>query len=386
MRRALVLFAAVVLGLAVGFFTKVAPLVDERLNTLIPSDTVLSTEAAHFHATLHAVDLHADALLWPRDLTQRHKNGHVDIPRLVDGNVAVQVFSAVTKTPRGLNYESNSSESDNITLLAAAERYPLRAWTSLRERALWQARRLEMAVAKSNGRLRQVRDTAELASLFVDRSQGARVVGAVLATEGLHPLEGKLANLDTLFASGFRIFGLTHFFDNEIGGSAHGLAKGGLTPFGDSVLKRIEQLGGIVDVAHASPKLIADVLLATTRPLMVSHTGVQGTCPGARNLTDDQLRAIAARGGVVGIGYWEGAVCKPTLEAFSRAVVHAIGIAGEDHVSLGSDFDGSTQTPIHTGQLALVTQALQRAGLTESQVRKVIGENALRFLRANLPP
>src|SRR5690606_9614838 len=100
------------------------------------------------------------------------------------------------------------------------------------------------------------------------------------------PLEGRLENIDRMYDAGFRIMGLTHFFDNEVGGSAHGLEKGGLTPFGRRVIGRLEEKKMLVDLAHASRALIDDVLNMAERPVLVSHTGVEGTCPGPRNLTD----------------------------------------------------------------------------------------------------
>ena len=172
--------------------------------------------------------------------------------------------------------------------------------------------------------------------------------GGILATEGLHPLEGRLENVDRLYDAGFRIAGLTHFFDNELGGSAHGIHKGGLTPFGKEVVRRLEQKRILVDLAHASPRVIDDVLAQATRPVLVSHTGVQGTCPGPRNLSADHVRRIAATGGVIGIGYFRGAVCGSDAGAIVRAIRYTVNLVGVQHVALGSDFDGATGVPFDT--------------------------------------
>jgi membrane dipeptidase len=232
-----------------------------------------------------------------------------------------------------------------------------------------------------------VRTARDLAALSSARGAGGDIpVGALLATEGLHPIEGKLENLDTLVAAGFRMFGFTHFFDNEVGGSAHGTSKGGLTPFGRTIVARLDSLGMIIDLAYASPALFDDVLSLTRRPVVVSHTGVQGTCPGVRNLTDAQLRRVAEGGGLVGIGYWDGAICEPTAASFAKAVAYALRIAGDDHVALGSDFDGATITPFDATGTAVVVDALQREGLAEQQIEKVMGVNALRLLHTLLPP
>lgn len=389
--RRLIVATLVLLGAGLAAVMTVgADMADRSMNHVVtPGPYIAPPAAESLLRTLDVVDLHADALLWPRDLVQRHAYGHVDLPRLQDGRVALQLFSVVSKAPRGINYERNSDDTDNITLLAIAQRYPIRAWFSLRERARWQARRLANAAARSQRgggiTLRQVRSRADLEALLAERRAGRNAIGGLLATEGLQPIEGRLDNLDTLANEGFRLFGLTHFFDNEVGGSAHGVEQGGLTALGRAVVARIDSLGLLIDLAHASPALFDDVMGATHRPVVVSHTGVRGTCPGPRNLSDDQLRRIAARGGLVGIGYWDGAICEPTAEAFARAVVHAIAVAGEDHIALGSDFDGSTTTPFDASGMGLVVAALRDAGLTDRQVGKVMGGNALRFFLAHLP-
>jgi membrane dipeptidase len=211
-RLLLALVAVIAVGLVV-FFTRGAAMADRSMNTLLASGPFTAPPAADsLLRTIDVVDLHADALLWPRDLLERHDHGHVDLPRLQDGHVALQVFSVVTKTPRGINYERNSADTDNITILAIAERYPFRAWFDLSERARWQGKRLKDAVARSAARgdsaLRLIRSREDLAALLAARRAGKGVVGALLATEGLHPLEGRLDNLDTLAADGFRMFGV----------------------------------------------------------------------------------------------------------------------------------------------------------------------------------
>jgi membrane dipeptidase len=183
-----------------------------------------------------------------------------------------------------------------------------------------------------------------------------------------------------------RMIGLTHFFDNEVAGSSAGVAKGGLTPLGRELVKRMEARGIIVDLAHTSPTTVDEVLAMATRPVVVSHTGVKGTCDSPRNLSDDQLLRIAANGGVVGIGYWDGALCADISPAsFARAVIHAILIAGVDHVALGSDFDGATKTRFDASQLAVVTDALLALGLDSTMIAKVEGGNAIALLRRGLP-
>ena len=331
-------------------------------------------------------DLHSDFLLWSRDPLKRANRGHTDLPRLVEGNVALQVFSTVTKSPRGQNYETNSGDTDNITPLAVLQLWPPSTWRSLAARALYQARRLKEASARSGGRLTLIRTASDLDRFVQQRSTNRHMVAGLLSTEGLQALDGNLQNVERLFEAGFRMFGLTHFFDNEITGSAHGMGKAGLTPLGRQVLRRMEELQILVDLAHASPRTIQEVLGMTHRPVVVSHTGVQGTCPGTRNLSDEQLRGIAMTGGVIGIGYWEGAVCTIGAASTARAIRHAVDVAGVNHVALGSDFDGTTRMPFDTSGLAQVTQALLDQGFNPEQIALIMGGNVLRLLRATLPP
>lgn len=380
-----ILCAAAAIGL--GIFLYLPTLVDKQLNrsALLPPYQA-NAQAKALHDKLFIADLHDDALLWPRDLLRRYDYGHTDLPRLREGRVSLQVFATVTKTPKGMNFESNAGDTDNITALAMAQRWPTRTWGSLLERALYQSEKLHRAAAGSDGNMLIIKNQADLASAFKNANPSAGKLAALLATEGLHPLEGKLENIDKLYEAGFRMTGLTHFFDNEVGGSAHGLNKGGLTPFGRQVIQRLEARKIIVDLAHASPQLINDVLAMAKRPVVVSHTGVQGTCPGPRNLSDAHIRAIAAGGGVIGIGYFDGAVCGLKASHIVRAIRHAVGLVGVKHVALGSDFDGATSAAFDTTGLVLITQGLLEAGFNEADIADLMGGNVLRLLQTQLPP
>jgi microsomal dipeptidase-like Zn-dependent dipeptidase len=165
----------------------------------------------------------------------------------------------------------------------------------------------------------------------------------------------------------------------------HGRAKGGLTPFGRDIVRRMEARGMIVDVAHASPATVADVLRMARRPIVSSHGGVQATCKVNRNLSDAQIRGIAATGGLIGIGYWDGAVCSTRPDAIAAAIAHVRDLVGIEHVALGSDFDGAVTTGFDSAGLAQVTAALMRRGFTEEEIGRVMGGNLLAFLQRQLP-
>lgn len=379
--------AAGVLVVGAALFAMLPGMVDRHYNGVhgLPFKAP-SAAALALHRSLRIADLHADALLWNRNLTRRNAGGHVDIPRLVEGNIALQAFAVVTKTPRGLNIDSNDDQSDSITLLGIAQGQPPATWNSLLRRALARAERLHAAARASGGSLRVVASGAELSDFLAARAAGRAAAAGWLTLEGGHALEGKLANLDLLYRAGYRMVAPTHFFDTELSGSEHGRAKGGLTALGRDWVRAMERRRMIVDLAHASERTQAEVLAMATRPVIVSHTGVRATCANRRNLSDAQLRAVAANGGLVGIGFWETAVCGRDEAAIARAIKHAVAVAGERHVAFGSDFDGAVTTPFDAAGMARLTQALLDAGLSEAQVRRVAGENVIDFLLRNLPP
>ena len=387
MKRVLVGVLVAVL-LALLYLVFLAPGHIERMNNGVDHEGpyTASPNAQQLHQRLLVADLHADTLLWSRDVLERASYGHVDVPRLIEGKVALQVFAAATKVPWGLNYDRNPSDSDMLTYLTLLQHWPRPTWSSLTERALYQAQKLRDAAARSQDTLVLIESASDLDRFLERRLQEPKIVGAVLAIEGLHALEGELSRLDTLYKAGFRIMGPTHFFDNKLGGSAHGMDKRGLTDFGRQVIRRMEELRITVDLAHAAPALIDDVLDMATRPVLVSHTGVKGTCPGARNLSDEHIQRIARTGGVIGIGFWDGAVCEIEPPSIVRAIRHVTRLAGVNHVGLGSDFDGGTHTAFDTTGLVQLTDALLANGFSERDIHKIMGGNEVRLLRQALPP
>jgi microsomal dipeptidase-like Zn-dependent dipeptidase len=147
----------------------------------------------------------------------------------------------------------------------------------------------------------------------------------------------------------------------------------------------MEQLGIVLDVAHLSPAAIDDALARATRPVVVSHGGVKGTCNNLRTLSDAHVRGIAATGGVIGIGYFEGTICGNTPEKVAEAVRYIVDLVGDAHAGLGSDFDGSIVPGFDTSEIAHVTQALLDVGLPPDSIRRILGGNLARVLEATLP-
>lgn len=376
------------LVIAAGAFFIFAPAMVEkgRNNVIAHAPYPVSDPARSLHDSLLVADWHADSLLWNRDLTKRGDYGQVDLPRLQEGGVAVQVFTAVTKSPAGQNYDSNSSDArDNITLLAVGQLWPMRTWNSILERALYQAEKLHGFEEKAPDSLKIIRSEADLDLVLDARTEGSGMIGGLLGIEGAHPLEGKLENLDKLEAAGYRLIGLQHFFDNALGGSLHGTGNHGLTDFGREVVAEVARRGMIIDVAHSSPQVVRDVLDMTDVPIVLSHSGIHSHCPVKRNLSDELMQGIAASGGVIGMGYWAEVACNEITPAgIAKMITAAVTAVGADHVSLGSDFDGSVETAFDTSELPALTHELLAAGLSQEVIAKVMGGNLIRVLRARL--
>jgi microsomal dipeptidase-like Zn-dependent dipeptidase len=140
-----------------------------------------------------------------------------------------------------------------------------------------------------------------------------------------------------------------------------------------------------IDLAHASEALIDDVLARTDDPVVVSHTGVRATCDSPRNLSDQNIQAIAETGGVIGIGIWDTAVCGETPAAAARAMRHVADLVGVEHVALGTDFDGTVSVPFDAAGLPHLTEALMDAGFSPDEIEQVMGGNVIRVLRRTLP-
>ncbi len=386
MRRSKLLWG--ILGLLaaalIAFLIFVPGMLERGSNKVVATNQKISDHARALHKRLMIIDLHGDTLMWKRDMRDRSTQGHIDLPRLAKGNVAMQVFSSVTKSPRGQNYDANSAGTDNITPLVMAQLQPPRTWTSLLQRSLYHAEKLKhVDLKKSEVDILRTKD--DVRGLLSRRQVKGNGIGAMLSVEGLQNLEGKLENLDILFEAGFRMAGFAHFFDNEVAGSMHGLKKGGLTSLGRQVFARMEAKGMIIDIAHASHAAVAEMLALATKPVVSSHGGVQATCKVNRNLTDAEIRGVAKTGGVVGIGYWDAAICSTNPRDIARAMRHVRDLVGIDFVALGSDFDGATTTPFDAAGLVHVTQALIDEGFNDSDIAKVMGGNALRVFLAVLP-
>ena len=330
-------------------------------------------------------DLHCDALLWDRNFLERHNYGHVDLPRMLEANEAFQVFTIVSKVPRGINIEKNDDKSDQIGLISFAQLQPPATWFSIKARALHQCESLKRFADRSNGQFRLIRSKAELQQYISDRAKNHHLASGMLGLEGAQCLENDLDNLDAFYQAGVRYIGLAHFFDNEFAGSAHGAIKGGLTEKGQSLIRKMDSLHILIDLAHSSPQTISEVFKMHTGPLLVSHTGVRGICNNRRNLSDEQILEIGKRNGIIGIGLWETAVCGKDAAATARSIRYVVDKIGVDKVALGSDWDGALETHFDVTGAPMLVKALEHEGFSRPDIEKIMGGNVRDFFLRNLP-
>lgn len=209
----------------------------------------------------------------------------------------------------------------------------------------------------------------------------------VLAIEHADATEGSLNILHALYALGVRAIGLTH---NKSSCAADGCWEAregvGLTRFGVSLVQEMNRLGMLVDLAHVSPGAFFHALEVSAQPVLFSHGNARALCDHPRNLTDDQLRALAQQGGVIGVSFVPIFVDAqaPTLERLLDHIDHIVGIAGIQSVALGSDFDGGGTLIANVLEIESITAGLLARGYAEADVRAILGENALRVLTAVL--
>jgi len=327
-------------------------------------------------------DMHCDALLWKRNLLKDNDYGQVDIPKMLKANVGLQAFTIVTKSPKGQNFDKNTGGSDNITSLYLAQGRPT---NSLTKRAIYQCEALFDFAKKSEGKFRVITSSKEFKLYLSDKENNKNITAGFLGVEGAHALDGKIENVQLLFNNGVRMMAATHFFDNKLGGSAHGISGEGLTDFGKQVIIKMDELNMIIDIAHCSSKMVDDIVKLTKSPIVSSHTGVKGTCDNVRNLSDKHIKDIANSGGLLSIAMFEQAVCGIDAAATAKAIKYTVDLVGVDFVALGSDFDGSVTTPFDITGLPLIVEELIKLGFTEEEIQKVMGDNVKIFLLKNLP-
>jgi membrane dipeptidase len=328
-----------------------------------------SDEARAIHAEHPPIDLHADTLMWSRwigyDLHKAHEpplpmaalGGHVDLPRMREGGMSAQFFGLVSLPL-----------ADRVKGMARIVHEQIDA--------------LEAQMTKRPGALRLVRKAAE-----ITKTQGAGEMAALLGIEGAHALEGNLDNVAIFARRGVRYIGLLHFSANEAGFPAYGKGRSddaGLTPWGLELVQSCEDSGVLVDLAHVNKQGFLDACRVARKPPIVSHTGVLGAFEHWRNIDDAQLRAVADKGGVVGVIFCPRFVGGDGLEPVIKHLKHIVDVVGEEHAALGSDWDGfivPTKPLKDPRGLPLLTDAMLAGGFSRSAVGKILHDNVMRVLR-----
>ena len=326
-----------------------------------------SDAARALHDEHPAIDLHADTLMWSRwigyDMHKAHEpplpfaalGGHVDLPRMREGGMGAQFFGLVS--------------------LPLADRPKGMARTCFE-----QIDNLDRQIAIRPGKLRLVKKAHEIEAC---RAEG--VISALLGIEGAHALEGDLDNVGRFARRGVRYIGLLHFSANEAGFPAYGrgTSTDGLTRWGHALVEACEHEGVIVDLAHINKPGFLDACRLATKPPIVSHTGVLGAFDHWRNIDDEQLRAVADKGGVIGVIFCPRFVGGDGLEPVVKHLKHIVDVVGEDAPALGSDWDGfivPTQPLKDPRGLPLLTDALLEAGFSKTAIGKILRGNAMRVL------
>jgi membrane dipeptidase len=326
--------------------------------------------ALHKEATV--TDFHCDTLKfvveWPmirgplperRRLGERSNSGHIDLPRLIEGGVDCQVFAVFTaREPRPQDaaillidafYQSLDTNRDKLSLVLNLE---------------------EIKKANREGK-----------------------VAGLLSMEGGEPLLGSLAALRVFYKLGIRAIGLTWSNRNELGnGSGESRHTGGLTDFGVSVVEQANKLGMIVDVSHLNDEGFWDVVGINKGPFIASHSNCRSLCNNPRNLTDDMIKALAERGGVMGMNFLPFFLLpreditsgkKATVKTIFDHIDHIVELVGVDHIGLGSDYDGIPYPPDgleDTSKMPNITLELVERGYSDDDVKKILGDNFLRVI------
>jgi microsomal dipeptidase-like Zn-dependent dipeptidase len=346
---------------------------------------VVRAEAGTLHDAALIADLHLDSVMHNRDLTQSLEEGQADFPRLRQAGVDLAVLGIVSEGIPILG-------EIGARLVAWWWGWPRELRRSALTRALAQLDRIDQFAAADPG-IRLVRYREDL-----DDVRAQRALGLLLSVEGAGAIDGNITNVELLYARGVRVMSLTHLRDNELGGSSSPTIPEtnlylrrdrGLSDFGRAVLGEMERLGMIVDLAHASSRTFRDILAAWSGPVIISHTAMAAIHPAKRNTTDEQLRAVAARGGLVGLMAHARLLGSGHLSALADNILHAARVAGIDRVSLGLDLDGLIPLPAGFADirdLPRLTQLLLDSGVVPQDAKRILGENAIQFFRTALLP
>ena len=368
----------------------------------------ISKEAKDIHYSALVVDTHSDSLAWPTrhgvDIGQRQEDTHMDLPRMREGNQNVQFFACFASPSWIQKKKVVQVTLDYIDSFHTLMRnYP---------------DQIEQATTADD--VRRITDAGKLAG--------------ILCVEGGHSIDDDLSILRMYHRLGARYMTLTwNNTNNWADGVLDEPRHGGLNHFGKEVVREMNRLGMLVDISHVAPATFWDAVATTTKPVIASHSSAKSICAAPRNLEDDQIKAVADNGGVIGVNYEitfvgeayrvaNAALDDEKAEAVKRAekdhpadsdglksalreiddlqdekvaelrkphyteivdhIDHMVSVAGVDHVGLGSDFDGATMPEgmEDCTKVPLITDELVKRGYDETNIRKILGENFMRVM------
>ena len=355
-------------------------------------------------------DVLSSAVLDGQDISNRITEGHSDLVRFREGGVDIQFFSVYTgPEPRNKEgaYKDANQEIDSLE-----------------------------SIAQRNA------DRMLIAKTYTDVRKGLKQkrLVALIGVEGGHMIEEDMGKLEALYNRGMRYLTLTWNNSTPWASSAmdetlkpESLKQKGLTAFGRQVVKRMNELGIIVDLSHTGEQTFYDALAVTTRPVLLSHSSVWNICPVFRNVKDEQLKALAKNGGVICINFYSGFISRefdqksdwlsgpakkhiqdslfavtkdssvmrtqwrsyyraemekvrPSISDLVDHIDYVVKLIGDDHVGIGADYDGVSSLPegLHdVTTYPLITEELLKRGYSKKSIRKILGENVLRVMKAN---
>ena len=373
--------------------------------------TAQSVRKLHQKAVL--VDTHNDVLsssvLEGKDISHRLNTGQSDFARWKEGGLDVQFFSIWTdKTPRNKEgfFKDANQEIDSLEIIAL--RNPSQMVLATNYKQVKKGIRQEKLVA-------------------------------LIGVEGGHMIENDMKKLDSLQKRGMRYMTLTWNNSTPWATSAmdetqhaDSLSHKGLTAFGKQIVRRMNELGVIVDLSHTGERTFYDAIATTTKPVLLSHSSVWNICPVFRNVKDEQIKAVAKNGGVICINFYSGFLdsnfakkmdqlegtegqrikdslgknvdasklnemwakyfsqkLEPYRPSISKLVDHIdyiVKLVGDDYVGIGSDFDGVSSVPVGMDDVTkypLITDELKRRGYSNKSIKKILGGNVMRVMKAN---
>jgi len=322
----------------------------------------LIEKARKIHQQAWVFDAHCDTICKivneHYSLEERKKIGHLDIPRMKEGGIGVQIFAVFIEDI----YKPDRSLKRALQLIS-----------SLYQEI--EQNHLHISLVYNFNQLKEARRMGKIA--------------AILSIEGGEVLEGELGILGILYTLGVRLLTLTWNQRNQIAdGVGESRTGGGLTNFGIEVIEQMNKLGMIIDVSHLSEKGFWEVVKKSKAPIIASHSNCYSLCPHPRNLKDDQLRAIAKKGGVIGINFVPNFLTKKRRKVTIQEVINHIDYLveniGIDYVGLGSDFDGTKKLPVGlegAEKYPYITIELLKRGYEEEEIQKILGGNLVRVFK-----